>query len=65
MPVKTKVDHEKQLTIKTVTGEPSFEDSMAAFRQFYEGELTQKVLWDFRKASFSRISSNHINTYHS
>jgi hypothetical protein len=60
MPVKTEVDQEKQLTIKTVTGSPSFEESMLAFRQFYEGELTQKVLWDFRTASLSEISSNHI-----
>ena len=60
MLVKTEVDHEKQLTVKTVTGNPSFEESMTAFRQFYEGNLTRKVLWDFRKASLSRISSNHI-----
>jgi len=60
MPVKTEVDQEKQLAIKTVTGSPSFEESMTAFRQFYEGELTQKVLWDFRNASLDEISSNHI-----
>ena len=60
MLVKTEVDHEKQLTVKTVTGNPSFEESMTAFRQFYEGNLTKKVLWDFRKASLYRISSNHI-----
>ena len=62
MPVKTEVDYEKQLTIKTVTGEPSFEESITNFRQFYEGKLTKKVLWDFSKASLSRISSNQIET---
>ena len=57
MPVKTKVDHDKQLTIHTVTGEPSFQEGMATFKKFYEGNPTQNVLWDFRKASLARISS--------
>ena len=57
MPVKTSADHDKQLTIHTVTGEPSFEEGMAAFKQFWEGKPTQNVLWDFRKASLTRLSS--------
>jgi hypothetical protein len=62
MHVKTNADHDKHLTIHTVTGEPSFEESMAFFKQFYEGELTQNVLWDFTKASLARISSEHTET---
>jgi hypothetical protein len=57
MPVTTNADHDKQLTIHTVTGEPSFEEGMAAFKQFWEGKPTQNVLWDFRKASLTRLSS--------
>jgi len=57
MPVTTNADHDKQLTIHTVTGEPSFEEGMAAFKQFWEGKPTQNVLWDFRKASLARLSS--------
>ena len=60
MPVTIKVDHDKQLTIHTVTGEPSFEEAMVAFKQFYESKITQNVLWDFRKASLYNISSGHI-----
>jgi len=60
MPVTIKADHDKQLTIHTVTGEPSFEEGMATFKKFYGGKPTQNVLWDFRKASLSRISAKEI-----
>ena len=56
MPFETEVDDKKQLTIQTVTGEPSFEESMAAFKQFYDGKPTQKVLRDFRIFKASNIS---------
>ncbi|MFC1489074.1 hypothetical protein ACFL6B_04410 [Thermodesulfobacteriota bacterium] len=54
MPVKTKADHDKQLTINT-----SFQEGMEVFKKFYENP-TQNVLWDFRKASLARISSEQI-----
>ncbi len=60
MQVNIKADHDNQLTIHTVTGEPSFQDSMATFKNFYEGKPTQNVLWDFRKASLARISTKEI-----
>ena len=60
MPVTTKANHDKQLTINTVTGEPSFQEGMAAFKKFYEGKTTQNALWDFRKASLARVSAKEI-----
>ena len=62
MDVITQVDDKNQLTIITVTGMPSFEESMEAFRQLYQGKVTQKMLWDFRQANLSGISSNHIES---
>ena len=56
MPITTTTDHDRQLTIHTVTGEPAFEDGMATLKQFWEGQPTMNVLWDFRKASLARVS---------
>lgn len=57
MPITTSIDNDRQLTIHTVTGEASFEEGMATFRQFWEGRPTMNVLWDFRKADLARVSS--------
>ncbi len=57
MPITTTIDHDRQLTIHTVTGEPSFEEGMATLKQSLEGKPTRNVLWDFRKASLARVSS--------
>jgi hypothetical protein len=39
-----------------VIGEISFEEVMTTLRQFWEGQLTISVLWDFRKGSMARFS---------
>jgi hypothetical protein len=56
MPITTSVDNDKQLTTHTVIGEISFEEVMTTLRQFWEGQLTISVLWDFRKGSMARFS---------
>ena len=56
MPIITKVDHEKQLTIHTATGAPSFEEGMEAFKSFYEKHPTKNLLWDLRSASLHNLS---------
>ena len=60
MPVETKIDLKRNLTVKTVSGNPSFEESMTAFREFYEGPVTKYVLWDFNNAHFSSLTTDHI-----
>ena len=57
MPITTSVDSDKQLTTHTVIGEASFEEGMTTLKQFWEGQPTMNVLWDFRKASLARVSS--------
>jgi len=56
MPITTTIDHDRELTIHTVAGEPSFEEGMATIKQFWEGQPTMNVLWDFRKASLPGLS---------
>jgi len=57
MPITSSIDNEKQLTIHTAMGEVSFEDGMTTLRQFWEGQPTINVLWDLRKASLARVTS--------
>ena len=57
MPITTTIDHDRQLTIHTVTGEPSIEEGMETLKQSLEVQPTRNVLWDFRKASLVHVSS--------
>lgn len=57
MPITATIDHDRQLAIQTVIGEPFFEEGMATLKQFWEGQHTRNVLWDFRKASLAGVSS--------
>jgi hypothetical protein len=56
MSITTSVDKDKQLTTHKVIGEISFEEVMTTLKQFWEGQLTLKVLWDFRKGSMANFS---------
>ena len=56
MSIETSVDNDKQLTTHTVNGEIFFEEVMTTLRQFWEGQLTMNVLWDFRKGSMAQFS---------
>jgi hypothetical protein len=57
MPIKTEINNDKQLTTHTVIGDISFEEFMATLKQFWEGQQTINVLWDFRKGGVSHVSS--------
>jgi len=63
MPITTQIDHDKQLTIHTATGEPSFEEGMEAFKLFYEGHPTKNLLWDLRNASLHLLSSENLEAF--
>ncbi len=56
MSITTSVDNDKKLTTHTVIGEVSFEEVMITLRQFWEGQPTMNVLWDFRKGSMAQLS---------
>jgi ASC-1-like (ASCH) protein len=63
MPIITKVAHDKQLTIHTATGAPSFEEGMEVFKSFYEKHPTKNLLWDLRSASLHRLSSKDLEAF--
>ncbi|MGD2030114.1 MAG: hypothetical protein PVG86_09280 [Desulfobacterales bacterium] len=63
MAIITKVDYDKQLTIHTATGEPTFEEGMEVFKSFYEKHPTKNLLWDLRGASLHHLSSEDLESF--
>lgn len=49
MPIATRCDEGRDLTLFTVTGELACEDQMAALRAFYRDTPSKNVLWDLRR----------------
>ena len=60
MPITITIDHDRDLTIFTVTGKPRFEEGMAALRQFWESRPTKNTLWDFREVILGRLTYGEI-----
>lgn len=60
MPITSKIDSKDDLTIFTAEKNPSFKKFMAAIKLFYDGEPTQKVLWNLDQASVWSLSGQHI-----
>jgi len=56
MPITTRIDTAKDLTTYTVTGVLTFEMVMPLVEDFYAGETTRCVLWDFLDVTKNRIT---------
>ncbi len=56
MSITISVDNDKHLTTHTVIGEISFEEVMSTLKQYWEGQPTMFLLWDFRKGSMAQLS---------
>lgn len=63
VPITTKADRNSQLTIHTVTGEPSHQEIMDVFTSFYDKHPTKNSLWDIRSASLIRLSNQDIQFF--
>jgi hypothetical protein len=50
MPVESKIDKSRNLTTYTFAGEISSDDLVNTVKDFYEGEVTENLLIDFREA---------------
>jgi hypothetical protein len=60
MTITKSVDPEKLLTILVASGELSFKKIMASLKSFYEDQPTKNLLWNFRNAKMTSITSGHI-----
>ncbi len=61
MPITSKVDKIKNLTIFTLTGELTIDKILGALKSFWEAhELTLNTLWDARNAVVTNLKSSEI-----
>ena len=63
MPIEKEIDPSRQLTVLTVFGQVSFVEMRRTIEDFWEtDELTLNVLWDYRRADMSRLTSEDHET---
>jgi hypothetical protein len=61
MPITSKVDKIKNLTIFSLTGELTMDEILGALKSFWEGQdLTLNTLWDARNAVVTNLKSSEI-----
>jgi hypothetical protein len=61
MPITSKVEKTKNLTIYTLTGELTLDEILGALKSFLEAHtLTLNLLWDARSAKLSQIKSSEL-----
>jgi len=56
MPITSRIDKNRDLTIFIVTGRLSYDEVMTEVEAFYKGETTKHVLWDFLKTTERQIT---------
>lgn len=62
MPIETRVEKEKNLTIHTATGALTFSEIVKTLEAFYRSEgFTENVLWDGRRATLKDLSHEQLN----
>ena len=58
--IDTKVDIQKDITIQAVYGEVTADEIRKSVLDYYQGEVTRMILWDFRNASLARITGEEL-----
>jgi hypothetical protein len=59
-PIETRVDRQKDFTLKIVTGETSATEIIEEIESYYSGEPTTLILWDLSGGSFGKMISQDI-----
>jgi hypothetical protein len=63
MPITSRIDSSRDLTIHTAKGDVSIDEIMEKVEALYgSSHRTLNVLWDFRNAALSRIPSEDIRS---
>ncbi len=65
MPIETRIDETKQLSIHTVSGEPAVKEYLNTVETFYNGSPTLYEIWDFLKAQINGYSKQDMKTVNS
>ena len=58
--INVHVDTQNDLAVHTVVGDVSADEVQNSIRKFYEGTVTNRVLWDFTNGAMSGISSSEV-----
>jgi hypothetical protein len=58
--ITTTVDRAADLTVQVTRGPVTADEIEATIVAFYAGEVTRKILWDFREASFEQMTGEHV-----
>jgi hypothetical protein len=62
MAIATIIDLDNQLTTFKAEGELALTEIRQAITDYYRGDVTPLVLWDLRKASLNRLSSQDVQS---
>jgi hypothetical protein len=60
MPITSNIDQAKELTIFKVTGVLGFDKVLRVVRDFYDGDPTKHVLWDFIDTAEIQLTSVEV-----
>lgn len=58
--IQTRIDFEKDLTVNSVSGEITAAEVRAKIVEYYEGEVTGSILWDFSKAEIHDVTLEDV-----
>ena len=58
--IETFLDKQKDITVHTVTGEITAEELILKIEEYYSGESTKSILWDFTEASLEKITPGQV-----
>lgn len=60
--IETRIDRGADFTVRTVTGEVTAPEILAAMASYYAGGPTRLVLWDFSGAALERLSGREVRS---
>lgn len=58
--IATTIDRDRDLTVRTVKGEVTAQELMDALAEYYAGEPTRNILWDFTEAMLERLTVSEV-----
>ena len=59
--IEKQVHRHRELTIMAVTGRVTVEEIVDAIEDYYSGEITANLIWDYTSADLSEITSAHLH----
>jgi hypothetical protein len=58
--IETFIDYKLDLTVHTVSGNLTTQEILDKLETYYQGRPTQRILWNFRNATWVNITSDEL-----